>query len=44
MAIPHHQIAGQHHNTKVSNKFFENVAKIKNYLGMTVNESKSCKK
>jgi hypothetical protein len=35
MLMSHHQKAGQNHNIKIGNRFFENVAKFK-YLGMTI--------
>jgi hypothetical protein len=35
MLLSHHQNAGQNHNVKVANRFFENVAQFR-CLGMTV--------
>jgi hypothetical protein len=41
--MPHHQHAGQNHNIKTANRFFEHVAEMK-YLKMTVtNEEIKCR-
>jgi hypothetical protein len=37
MLLSRHQSAGQNHNMKTANRFFENVAKLK-HSGMTVTD------
>jgi hypothetical protein len=35
MLLSHHHNAGKNHDTKIGNRYFENVAQIK-YLGTTI--------
>jgi hypothetical protein len=37
MLLPHHQNAGQNHDTKIANRCFENVAQFR-YLGTTITD------